>query len=254
MTIEQAWKELHDRGQNTGRRVVRILISFVLIISGTVLLIFNAYAGIPVICIGAVSLIFAAKQRNKGGLTVTEIYEKYILAPWLSEYFSDVKFSAGNGFSRKQIDDKDFFPYEWEEVYYNRCFTASYKGHSIRMGEMIAYIKDAASFYGRHREWLCPEEEYTFYGRYMDIETEPDNDMRELIESTLKENPGFEDGNVHVCRRDGHLYIFHNLYKDEGAFPIWLPAPDTGNTTIGETKDMVDRMVVPYADLCSKII
>lgn len=254
MTIEQAWKELHKRSRDTDRKIVWILISFLFIITGTIIIVTSAYAGIPIICVGAASLVIAARKGNRGGLSATEIYEKYILTPWISEYFSDVKFTSGNSFSRKQLEDKEFFPFEWEEVYYNRCFTATYKGHALRMGEMVGYIKDAATFYGRHKEWLTPEEEYTFYGRFMDIETEPEDNIKELAESVFKEKKEFEDGTVYTCFRDGHLYIFHNLYKDEGAFPIWLPAPVTGNSNISDNKEQVDKMIVPYVDLCSKIV
>lgn len=173
------------------------------------------------VLIFVLTLIMNGSAKKRGDKIFTENF----IVPEIERYFSDVKAHDALPVTVKQIKELGFFKnLQWSEIDGHRSFSASFGDIKMRFCELGIYNLFSVGSKTREGKSLT-EKDYVFRGRYFDIETEfSEEEAEEKITKAERYNL-CNTGSVRAEYKDGHFYIFHNVYTADDKFRFWLAFP-----------------------------
>ena len=245
MTEEQAQEKIKEQLKREDSRLIRVVMSLFLVISGTVLVVFCAPAGIAVMAAGIIMMTITVRHVSRKTIDIDAVYEKYILPVWLSEYFDDVTFGGKNCLKPSDISEIDIFKDYKNRIEVYRSFSCRVGGMAVRACEVTI-----ARPSGNNTKILTAdygEPEFDFWGRLFEVTTEFTPDELQKAQKTL-ESKGFI-----VCTSEDKLYFTENLYDENGPYPVWLPAPNKDSCDMNILHDDVRKEVGEMKSLISSL-
>ena len=237
MTEEQAWDLIDRQIKRDDGRLIRVVVSLFLIISGIVTIIFCVPAGLAVMAAGIVMMTVTAKHVSRKTIDIDDVYEKNILAKWLSEYFDDVKFGTKECLTVKDIKKLRAFGKSGCEININRSFLGTRKGIRLRACEVIAADEPKNALRTSRIDYAEPE--YSFWGRLFVLFCEDEKRLHDAEEE-------MKSRGMDCFYSEGKLYFAQNLYSETGPYPVWFPAPDKDNRGPEKIHGEVRRQIEPY--------
>ncbi len=240
MTYDEAWTAIKRHFRKNRIMILGVVCCLVLILSGVGITIINYKVGIPIMLFGAVVMTVTLRIAGHYAVDVDGIYEKYILSEWLGEIFTDVRFDSTKAFKRKELSELPIWDFEWEDSFATRCFTAAYGGLFVRAADVSLTAKKEA---GKHiSRYDLDEPEYVFWGRLWEIKGCDTDKVRDAQ----------YDG-ISIKVIDDRVYMYANLYKETGAYPIWMQAPDNDDCDAKSLKDEVLNSLSGYVKYLSSV-
>lgn len=238
MTEEQAWDAINRQIKKDDGRLIRVVVSLFLVIAGVVTIIFYAPAGLAVMAAGIIMMSLSARRIPRNSIDIDDVYEKNILAKWLSEYFEDVEFGTKKCLTVKDVKKTGLFSDAASSISVDRSFAGTRNGNFVRACEVTAAVPESKNSHGKlgidYAEPL-----YTFWGRVFEM-TFTDEEKQRRAEEEIRTR-GME-----CFILDGKLYFTQNLYSETGSYPVWLPSPDKDNRNPVQMHEEVRRQIEPY--------